>query len=156
MPFHANQWQLLRASNQTTDLGKRSVLLQPSRVPTDDHRRRTLRDVADLSPASPAAAPGPRPEPEPHVPGLDAVTGTKPRPEPLDPPMLPFALGGAAAFAVATVVMLLADAPADWLRTCVAGLLLGIPGTITMLRHDADRRRRRALTHAEFTVTDPG
>ncbi len=110
--------------------------------------------MADLSPASPAAAPGPRPAPEPHVPGLDAVTGTKPRPEPLDPPMVPFAVGGMAAFAVAAVVLLLAHGPSDWLRIAVAGLLVGIPGLITMLRHDAHRRRRRALTHPDFKVTD--
>ncbi|ROP30636.1 uncharacterized protein DUF2530 [Couchioplanes caeruleus] len=90
------------------------------------------------------------------MPGLDAVTGTKPRPEPLDPPMVPFALAGIAAFAVAGVILLLADAPDDWLWTCLAGLLLGIPGLITMLRHDAHRRRRRALTHPEFRVNSQG
>jgi hypothetical protein len=87
---------------------------------------------------------------QPH--GLDAVTGTKPRPEPLDPPMVPFALAGLAAFAVAGVVLLLLDAPQSWLWTCLAGLLCGIPGLLTMLRHDANRRRRRALTHPEFKV----
>jgi len=99
--------------------------------------------VADLSPAPP---------PRQH--GLDAVTGTKPRPTPLDPPMVPFALAGIAAFAVAGVVLLLADAPDSWLWTCLAGVLWGIPGLLTMLRHDANRRRRRALSHPEFTVTE--
>ncbi|MEV4703670.1 DUF2530 domain-containing protein [Actinoplanes sp. NPDC049316] len=70
--------------------------------------------------------------------------------------MVPFALGGMAAFAVAAVILLLAHGPSDWLRTAVAGLLVGIPGLITMLRHDANRRRRRALSHPEFRVTDPG
>jgi hypothetical protein len=37
----------------------------------------------------------------------------------------------------------------------VAGFLVGIPGLITMLRHDAHRRRRRALTHPEFEVHEP-
>ncbi|WP_106127285.1 DUF2530 domain-containing protein [Pseudosporangium ferrugineum] len=69
--------------------------------------------------------------------------------------MVPFALAGIAAFAVAGVILLIADAPDDWLWTCLAGLLAGIPGLITMLRHDANRRRRRALSHPEFTVTDP-
>jgi hypothetical protein len=87
-----------------------------------------------------------------HLHALDAVTGTKPRPEPLDPPMVPFALGGMGAFAVAGVVLLIAGAPAQWLWTCLAGFLWGIPGLLTMLRHDADRRRRRALSHPRFEV----
>ena len=87
--------------------------------------------------------------------GLEAVTGTKPRPEPLDPPMIPFAVAGLAAFAVAGVIVLLADGPQDWLWICVAGFLVGIPGLITMIRHDAHRRRRRALTHPEFEVHEP-
>jgi hypothetical protein len=87
--------------------------------------------------------------------GLDAVTGTKPRPEPLDPPMIPFAVAGLAAFAVAGVIVLLAGGPRDWLWICVAGFLVGIPGLITMIRHDAHRRRRRALTHPEFEVHEP-
>ena len=84
--------------------------------------------------------------------GLDVVTGTKPRPEPLDPPMVPFAVGGMAAFALAGVVLLLAGSPDDWLWICLAGFLWGIPGLLTMLRHDAHRRRRRALSHPEFQV----
>jgi hypothetical protein len=84
--------------------------------------------------------------------GLDVVTGTKPRPEPLDPPMVPFALGGMAAFAVAGLIVLLAGGPGEWLWICVAGFLCGIPGLLTMLRHDANRRRRRALSHPQFQV----
>jgi hypothetical protein len=82
------------------------------------------------------------------------MTSGKPRIEALDPPMVPFALGGMAAFAVAALVVLVLQGPAEWLWTCVAGVLLGIPGLLTMLRHDANRRRRRALTHPEFRVTD--
>lgn len=100
--------------------------------------------MSDLSPAPHTAE-------RPH--GLDAVTGTKPRPEPLDPPMVPFALGGIAAFLIAALIVWLAGAPPLWLRTCLAGALLGIPGLLVMLRHDANRRRRRALSHAQFTVT---
>jgi hypothetical protein len=82
------------------------------------------------------------------------VTSPKPRIEPLDPPMVPFALGGMAAFAIAGVILLLAGGPTDWQWICLAGFLAGIPGLLTMLRHDANRRRRRALTHPEFQVTD--
>ena len=103
--------------------------------------------VADLSPA---------PHPGEHLHGLDAVMGTKPRPAPLDPPMVPFALGGMAAFVVAGVILLLTGAPDSWLWTCLAGVLCGIPGLLTMLRHDANRRRRRALSHPEFRVNSSG
>ncbi len=88
------------------------------------------------------------------------TTTTKPRVEPLDPPMVPFALAGMAAFGVAGLILLpfhgwLSDhGHTDWLWTCVAGFLLGIPGLLTMLRHDANRRRRRALSHPEFRVNE--
>lgn len=82
------------------------------------------------------------------------VTSEKPRIEPLDPPMVPFALGGMAAFAVAGVIVVLAHGPSDWLWICVAGFLCGIPGLLTMLRHDRNRRRRRALSHPEFRVNE--
>jgi hypothetical protein len=82
------------------------------------------------------------------------VTSTKPRIEPLDPPMVPFAVAGIAAFAVAGIVLLLAGGRSEWLWTCLAGVLIGIPGLLTMLRHDAKRRRRRALSHPKFRITD--
>ncbi|MFI5934928.1 DUF2530 domain-containing protein [Actinoplanes sp. NPDC051494] len=69
--------------------------------------------------------------------------------------MVPFALGGIAIFVVAGVILLLTGARDSWLWTCLAGVICGIPGLITMLVHDAHRRTRRALTHPEFTVTDP-
>jgi hypothetical protein len=72
-------------------------------APTDDLRGRTLSDV----------------------------TQPKPRVEPLDPPMVPFAVAGLAAFAVAGVIVWLAGGPGSWLDTCVAGFLVGIPGLIT-------------------------
>jgi hypothetical protein len=78
----------------------------------------------------------------------------KPRIEPLDPPMVPFALAGMAAFAVAGIVLLIVGGRREWLWTCLAGVLLGIPGLLAMLRHDAIRRRRRALSHPEFRPTD--
>jgi hypothetical protein len=64
--------------------------------------------------------------------------------------MVPFAAGGMAAWGVAGLVLLLlrdrlADAGhTNWLWICLAGFLLGLPGLAVMLRHDADRRRRRA------------
>ena len=80
------------------------------------------------------------------------VSEPKPRVEPLDPPMVPFALGGMAGFAIAALVVWLAHAPHRWLQICLAGLVLGIPGLITMIVHDRHRRRRRQLTHPEFRV----
>jgi hypothetical protein len=68
--------------------------------------------------------------------------------------MVPFALAGVASFAVALLATWLAGAPEDWVEICLAGLLWGIPGTLTMVVHDRNRKRRRALTHAEFQVTD--
>ena len=76
----------------------------------------------------------------------------KPRVEPLDPPMVPFAVGGMAGFAVAALVVWLAHGPDRWLDISIAGFLVGIPGLITMIVHDRHRRQRRALTHGEFTV----
>lgn len=72
----------------------------------------------------------------------------RPRPEPLDPPMVPFAVGGLAAWAVAGLVLLLfrdwlsAHGHTDWLWICLAGFLVGLPGLAVMIRHDANRRRR--------------
>jgi hypothetical protein len=80
-------------------------------------------------------------------------TSEKPRIEPLDPPMVPFALAGMAAFAVTGVIVLLAQGPTQWRWVCLAGVLTGIPGLLTMLRHDRNRRRRRALSHPDFRVT---
>lgn len=100
--------------------------------------------MSDLSPATRADDPPS---------GLTIVTGAKPRVEPLDPPMLPFAIAGLAAFAVAALICLLADAPDDWLDTSVAGFLVGIPGLITMIVHDRNRKRRRSLSHGEFRAS---
>lgn len=70
-------------------------------------------------------------------------------PAALDPPMVPFAVGGLVAWAVAGLALLpfrerLSDAGhGSWLGICLAGFLFGIPGLLVMLRHDANRRRRR-------------
>ena len=77
----------------------------------------------------------------------------KPRVEPLDPPMVPFAIAGLAAFAIAALIIWLAHGPDRWLDTAIAGFLVGIPGLITMIVHDRHRKRRRLLTHPEFKVT---
>jgi hypothetical protein len=58
--------------------------------------------------------------------------------------MVPFALAGMAAWAVAGLLVVLLDAPTDWRWICLAGFLLGIPGLLTMLVHDRNRARRRA------------
>ncbi|MFI6762750.1 DUF2530 domain-containing protein [Micromonospora sp. NPDC050417] len=75
----------------------------------------------------------------------------QPRPEPLDPPMVPFAVGGIVIWAVVGLVLLIffrdwltEHGHQDWLWTCLAGFLVGFPGLAVMLRHDANRRRRRA------------
>jgi hypothetical protein len=98
-----------------------------------------------MSPATHAGEP---------LPVLAVVTGTKPRPEPLDPPMVPFALAGVAAFALASLITWLGNAPQSWVEISVAGLVWGIPGTLTMVVHDRHRKRRRALTHPEFHAVD--
>jgi hypothetical protein len=82
------------------------------------------------------------------------VTSPKPPIEALDLPMVPFALGGMAAFALAALIVWLAGGPDEWLWVCLSGFLLGIPGLLVMLRHDSNRRRRRALSHPSFTVND--
>ncbi|WBB77852.1 DUF2530 domain-containing protein [Micromonospora sp. WMMD882] len=73
-----------------------------------------------------------------------------PRPEPLDPPMVPFAVAGMVIWAVVGLALLLfrdwltAHGHQSWLWTCLAGFLWGFPGLAVMLRHDANRRRRRS------------
>ncbi|WP_091604588.1 DUF2530 domain-containing protein [Micromonospora mirobrigensis] len=78
-----------------------------------------------------------------------------PRPEPLDPPMVPFVLAGLVAWAVAGLVLLIffrgwltEHGHQNWLWTCLAGFLWGFPGLATMMRHDAHRRRRREAAAA--------
>lgn len=74
--------------------------------------------------------------------------------------MVPFAVAGMAAFAVAGIVLLFfrewlaAHGHTNWLWICLSGFLIGLPGLLTMIRHDANRRRRRALSHPEFHVND--
>lgn len=57
--------------------------------------------------------------------------------------MVPFAVAGIAAWAVAGLTLLVLGAPRDWLWICLAGFLWGFPGLFAMVRHDAARRARR-------------
>jgi Protein of unknown function (DUF2530) len=69
---------------------------------------------------------------------------------PLDPPMVPFAVGGIVIWAVVGLTLLPfrgtleAHGHGNWLAICLAGFLWGFPGLAVMIRHDANRRRRRA------------
>jgi hypothetical protein len=71
--------------------------------------------------------------------------------KPLDPPTVPFAIAGMAIWAVLGLVLLLgfrhtlsAHGHTDWLWICLAGLVAGVPGLLTMITHDRHRRARRA------------
>jgi hypothetical protein len=67
----------------------------------------------------------------------------------LDPPMVPFAIGGIAIWAVVGLALLpfrdtlQAHGHGDWLAICLAGFLWGFPGLAVMIKHDGNRRRRR-------------
>jgi hypothetical protein len=80
------------------------------------------------------------------------VDAEKPKVLPLDPPMIPFAVVGIAIWAVLGLVLLafhgwLRDhGHTNWLWTCVAGVLLGLPGLYLMIRHDRHRQARRSPT----------
>lgn len=62
--------------------------------------------------------------------------------KPLDPPMVPYAMGGIIAFVVAGLVVWLAGGPQRWVQICVAGVLWGLIGLAAMIRHDRGRRTR--------------
>jgi hypothetical protein len=84
------------------------------------------------------------------VPDKPAPPQAQEQPRALDPPMVPFAVGGIAAWALAGLVLLPfrnwldAHGHGSWLEICLAGFLWGFVGLAVMLRHDANRRRRRA------------
>jgi hypothetical protein len=65
--------------------------------------------------------------------------------KPLDPPTVPFAVGGMAAWLIAWLVTYLAfrDDHPSWPSICIAGFVLGIPGLAIMIVHDRHRRQRR-------------
>jgi 4-amino-4-deoxy-L-arabinose transferase-like glycosyltransferase len=66
----------------------------------------------------------------------------RPPVRPLDPPLTPFALAGTTGWAVAGLVLLVTDAPADWRWACLAGVLLGLALLAVAVRHDRRHRRR--------------
>jgi hypothetical protein len=87
----------------------------------------------------------------------------KPRVQPLDPPMVPFAVIGTAVWAAIGLALLpfrgwLHDhGHTNWLWTCLAGVLLGIPGLYLMIRHDRHRQARRLRARqAETPRVDEG
>jgi hypothetical protein len=55
-----------------------------------------------------------------------------------DPPLVPFAVGGTIAWAVAGLVLLPFHRD-DWLNICLAGFLVGFVGLAVMIRHDRKR-----------------
>lgn len=66
--------------------------------------------------------------------------------------MVPFALAGLAIWAVVGLTLLVffrdwivTNGNESWLWTCLAGFLWGLPGLAVMMRHDANRRRRRTV-----------
>lgn len=71
-------------------------------------------------------------------------TERKPPVRPLDPPMVPFALAGTAGWIAAGLVLLVIGAPAEWLRTCLAGVLLGLALLVLMIIRDRRRPRDRS------------
>jgi hypothetical protein len=97
---------------------------------------------------------------EPQTPTPQTPTPQTPAPQTLEPqtlepqtlelpstdlPMVPFAVTGMVIWAIAIVVVLpFRETHESWFWICVAGFLWGIPGLLAMIRHDANRRRRRA------------
>ena len=83
----------------------------------------------------------------------DRVTRELREIKPLDLPLTPFALAGLALWAVAGLVLLPfqdsleAQGRGDWVWVCVAGFLVGLPGTLHMMRRD--RRRKHAPDPAD-------
>lgn len=70
------------------------------------------------------------------------VSARRHRPEPLDPPMVPFLLVGTGVWAVAGLILLGTGAPTPWRWTCLAGVLLGLVMLPPMVIRDRRRRRQ--------------
>jgi len=71
--------------------------------------------------------------------------------------MVPFAVAGIVVWAVVGLVVFafFREGRENWLWTCLAGFLLGFPGLAVMLRHDANRRRRRAVDQSSTDSISP-
>jgi hypothetical protein len=88
------------------------------------------------------------------------VIGVSTPPKPLDPPMVPFAVVGIALWIIAALIMLpfrdelARNGHGSWFGIAIAGALWGIPGLLTMVVHDRNRRRRRERAAAESPRTD--
>ncbi len=93
--------------------------------------------------------------PTPIAPGLPELT-------PLDPPTVPFAIGGMILWAIIGLVLLpfrhtLEDhGHSNWLWICLAGFVVGFPGLLTMITHDRHRRIRRAAALGKAGTGDIG
>lgn len=57
--------------------------------------------------------------------------------------MVPFAVGGIIAFALAAIGLWVFDGPRDWLEISLAGFAWGFVGLAAMIPHDRRRRARR-------------
>lgn len=86
---------------------------------------------------------------------------TEPRKvKPVDPPMVPFVVGGMIVWAVIGLALLPfratleANGRGEWLWVCLAGVLVAIPGLGLMIIHDRNRKRRRAAA-ANEGLADP-
>ena len=67
--------------------------------------------------------------------------------KPLDPPMVPFVLVGMGIWALLALALLpWRDAHGEWIRICVAAIIVALPGLGLMVIHDRNRARRRAAT----------
>ena len=64
--------------------------------------------------------------------------------------MVPFVLVGMGIWGLIALVLLpfrdelAANGHGDWIRICVAGILVALPGLVLMIIHDRNRGRRRA------------
>jgi Protein of unknown function (DUF2530) len=112
----------------------------------------TVTDRIDLSAYSDAVSTSEKPLPPNEKPPPAEQRSNEPPPPPVavDPPMVPFAVAGIVAWAVAGLALLpfqdtlTAHGHGSWLAICLAGFLWGFVGLAVMLRHDANRRRRRS------------
>ena len=58
--------------------------------------------------------------------------------------MVPIVVGGMIIWAVAGLVLFVADVKPGWQQICLAGILVALPGLALMIVHDRHRARRRA------------